>query len=366
MNIDTAILSRMVGPSSSLAWELRAKILAGDYARVKSDLGRLGRDYGDSCVDAYIRCLGLHCTGQPQLAIAAAEKFVALSRGTDLEGRARRVLAQRLWDFDLRANFERVLDLLSGCAGWCDEVESVLASVLVADFQQCRGYESEASSVLFAMEERINSMSRSAYASVFPAFALARARSLQGFREHLAARLLLERASGVAAMNGDWSTLVEIGLRHSRTALLAGDVAEAHEVLSAVKQQLAVARRRGVTFWDALELEATFLQTELELVSRDGKSAMVSGQLALAEARAQDSREVEMEVLVLLANASVLAGDLRQAITAICELEQMMRDGSASSDAYLDLRDDIKRVRDSHRFQRLARRGDAGGRNGST
>jgi len=310
-------------------------------------------DASTDLVDLELTTLTLYASARRDAARSAAEQLLASAEAQAAAvGPARRILAERLWDIDLRRNYEQVRRLLApeDDPVDLDAIEHFRRRVLMGDFAQCRGqYDLAARCLEEAAQLAAAVTDEDDRTACLAEFELAHCRNLQGRDEFDAALESIGRGLAYAEAAKDNATWLRLMIRRTRTLFMINDQDAGRSVLAEAVAMHDTCVKSGVTSWDSVWAELAFAQGELALYGR----RPVTAERLLREAAKIDSATGSHEAFV--ESAVLLTASLIMQDRPTAALDQYARARELCADqCYADLSGDLDRLAESRRFRKMS------------
>ncbi|MGW0434420.1 hypothetical protein ACWDV4_18010 [Micromonospora sp. NPDC003197] len=355
MNLDSLRALKLAANEPRLR-QLTELLLDGQYA--EGDAHAATPEFSRSLAGLELRCLALFSSARLHDAVAAAELLLTRTlaeAGPAAAGPARRTLAERLWNVDLRQSYPRVRSLLHPLDDPkdLDEVERYRRRIILADFAQCRGEYDLAGSCLREAGQLIGAVSDEAESLACQVdYELANCRSLQGRGLLDEALASIERGLEAARRTRNVAGEIRLLIRRARTLFMRTDQAAGEHALADAGQLFAATEQRpvGVVCWAEVRSEVMFTRGELALYARRPVSAERYIRSAAEVAQRIGSMEGYVEASVVLTAALLMQDRADDAMRQYHTARRLCADS-----CYADLTSDLDKLTESKRFITLSR-----------
>jgi tetratricopeptide (TPR) repeat protein len=351
MNLDTVRAIRL-GTNDERLEQVATLLTRGEYARALEHVRDPG--FPTSLPAMELACLVLFANGHLSRARDQAAAFLARAAAESAaQGPARRTLAERLWNIDLRQSYARVRRLLSPAddPDELDGVERFRRRLLMADYAQCRGEYEIAGVCLRESGSLLDAVGDDERAAAEVEYALANCRSLQGRRLFDQALSSVERGLAAADRTGNTAGRIRLLNRRARTQYMMGDRPAGWRTYEeAVRlhercQRLPV----GVVCWEEVRTEVAFTGGELALYDRRPKAAERYLRAGSEAALSIGSHEGYVEAAVMLTASLVMQ---ERAVDAMAQYQATR--GLCATEGYADLAGDLDKITQSRRYRALS------------
>lgn len=354
MNLDT-LRAIHIGGADPRIGQVAHLLVHGDYTQALEKV--TAPNFPESLQGVEQRCLVFFATAHLVEARAEAEKLLERTLaevGAAAAGPARRTLAERLWNIDLRQNYTQVLELLDPADDPDDlnVVELFRRRVLMADYAQCRGDYGLAGACLRTAGDLVDAVAADAErAACLVDYELANCRSLQGRHQFDEALSSIGRGLSVARESENTVAEIRLLIRRARTHFMLKDHEAGQRTFQEVieRHNACQLQPTGVVCWEEVRSEVLFTQGELLLFDRRPAAAERHLRQASDVALRIGSHEGYTEASVILTAAVMMQGRAADAIAQYKAARELCK-----ASCYSDLSGDLDRLAMSRRFEKLS------------